>query len=44
MSYGGHNFCIIVDRFSSWISVYKVTSLGAEQLVKILRYHFETGQ
>ena len=42
MSYGGHNYCIMVDRFSSWISVYKVNSLGAEQLVKILRHHFET--
>ena len=42
MSYGGHNYCIIVDRFSSWISVYKVNNLGAEQLVKILRHHFET--
>ena len=42
MSYGGHNYCIMVDRFSSWISVYKVNNLGAEQLVKILRHHFET--
>ena len=42
MNYGGHSYCIIVDRFSSWISVYKVNNLGAEQLIKILRHHFET--
>ena len=32
----------MVDRFSSWISVYKVPSVGSDQLIKILRHHFET--
>ena len=42
LSYGSHKYCIIVDRFSSWISVYKVNTLGAAQLIKILHHHFET--
>ena len=39
-SYGGHKYLIIVDRFSNWISVYKVDKGGAETLVKLLRRHF----
>ena len=42
LTYGGHNYLIIVDRFSSWISVYKVPNVGSDQLVKRLRHHFET--
>ena len=41
-SYGGHNYCIKVDRFSSLLSVYKVQNVGSDQLIKILRHHFET--
>ena len=42
LSLGGHNYCIVVDRFSSWLSVGKVPSVSAEQLIKVLRRHFET--
>ena len=31
-----------MDRFSSWLSVYKVPNVSSEQLVKRLRHHFET--
>ena len=37
--YGGHKYLIIVDRFSNWISVYKITQGGANTLVKLLRRH-----
>ena len=42
MNYKGHDYCVMVDRFSSWISVYKVKGTGSEEVIKILRHHFET--
>ena len=42
LTYGGHSYLIIVDRFSSWPSVFKVPNVGADQLVKHLRHQFET--
>ena len=42
MSYGGHNYGIMVDRFSSWISVYKVPNVSSDQVIRMLRHQFET--
>ena len=42
-SHGSHKFLVIVDRFSNWISVFKIKKGdGAEVLVKLLRQHFLT--
>ena len=41
-SFGGHNYCVTVDRFSCWISVYRVQNVGSDQLIKIMRHQFET--
>ena len=38
--HAGHTYVVIVDRFSNWPSVYKVTK--AIGLIKALRYHFVT--
>ena len=42
-SYGSHKYLVIVDRFSNWVSVFKIKKGdGAEVLVKLLRQHFLT--
>ena len=42
-SHGSHKYLVIVDRFSNWITVFKIKKGdGAEVLVKLLRQHFLT--
>ena len=39
-NYGGINYLVMVDRYSGWLSLYKIT--GSKGLIKTLKEHFCT--